>query len=146
MRKVAYSAALLSLACMAMAAAAQEVPAEPAGSEEPPVLCVADPPHPQPGPASQADAAATDQKPEKPSIVKDVGSAVGGTAGQLAGAAVAGPIGAAAGGVVVERVGRAVAGVVGGGKKKKQRKQAQQSAASSPIKCVAQAPAAEPSG
>lgn len=47
----------------------------------------------------------------KPPIGKEVGAAVGGTAGQVAGAAVAGPLGAAAGGVIVGRIGEAVGSI-----------------------------------
>ena len=45
---------------------------------------------------------------QKPSVVKDAGSAVGHTAGSIAGGAVAGPVGAAVGGVVADHAGHAV--------------------------------------
>lgn len=130
MRRIGYGVALITSAMLGSSALAQEAAPAPAD-----VLCVIAPPGQQPQ-RTEAGRETGEQKVEKPSVTKDVGSAVGGTAGQIAGAAVAGPIGAAAGGVVAERVGRAVGGLVKGDKKKEK---PQQAPAGPPATCVPQA-------
>jgi len=58
---------------------------------------------------------------QKPSLVKDAGSAAGHTAGAVAGGAVAGPVGAAVGGTVADHAGHAVHQAVRHAKHKKTR-------------------------